>query len=97
MPYPKAASDTHERMFGAIGGVAVTTSDTLEITPGNATNPYAVGYRALWVGGAGNISVLFVDGTTATLSGILAGTLLPICFTRINATGTTATLLVALL
>ena len=87
--------DTYERVFGACGGVAVTPSDTLSITP-NGAGPATV-YRGLWIGGAGNISVAFVDGTTATLAGAVGGTIIDVCFTRINATGTTATLLVALL
>lgn len=56
--------------------------------------------RALWVGGAGAISVIMAGkeaaGETVLLSGIPAGTLLPIAVARVRATGTTATLIVAL-
>jgi hypothetical protein len=53
--------------------------------------------RALWVGGAGNIAVIMRDGSGPfTISGIPAGTLIPIRVQRVNATGTTATLIVAL-
>jgi len=52
--------------------------------------------RALWVGGAGNVSVVMMDGNTVVFTGVAAGTLLPIRFSRVNATGTTATNMVAL-
>jgi hypothetical protein len=67
-------------------GVAVSVSDT-EMT-------YAC--RAIFVGGAGNLSLLLMDGTTTlVISGVLAGTLLPIRARAIKA-ATTATNIVAL-
>ena len=45
---------------------------------------------------AGNVSVVMADGTTAVLSAVPAGMLLPLRVTRVNATSTTATLIVAL-
>lgn len=84
---PKSQSSV-EFQSSASGVIAVTPSDTVSIT----TAP-----RALWVGGAGNLSVLMSDGTTATLSGVPAGSLLPIQAVRVNATNTTATLIVALI
>ena len=68
------------------------------VTP-HATNamPFA-GMRALWIGGAGTVTLqLSETQTTGVLfSGIPAGTLLPIACVRVFATGTTATLIVAL-
>lgn len=55
--------------------------------------------RALWVGGAGNINVLMdkgQPGEEVVLSGIVAGTLIPVRVKRILNTSTTATLIVAL-
>ena len=52
--------------------------------------------RAIWVGGAGNITAIMANGDVVLFSGITAGTLLPIRATRVNSTGTTATLLIAL-
>jgi len=66
------------------------------ITPSDSTvfNPP---YRSLWVGGAGNISVVMSDDreaeTTVTFSGIAAGTWMPIRVVKVMATGTTATLI----
>jgi len=65
----------------------VTPSDTVDL---------AAPARGLWVGGAGAVSVqMYGDGATMIFSGIPAGTLLPVQVTRVNATGTTATNIVA--
>ena len=71
----------------AIDGAAVTPNDSTDLT----TTP-----RALWVGGAGNVSLVTLGGTTLTITGIPAGTLLPIRVTRVRSTSTTATAIVAL-
>ena len=65
---------------------AVTPSDTVNIN----TNTHA-----LLVGGAGTLSVVTEGGTTVSITAI-AGQLIPIAATRVNATGTTATGIVAL-
>lgn len=65
---------------------AVTTSDTTNINP----------TRGLYIGGAGNVVVDMALGTTITFTGVQAGTVLPIQVTRIYATNTTATSIVAL-
>jgi hypothetical protein len=65
---------------------AVTPSDTTTIG----------GTRALWVGGAGALTLDFADGQTGVvISGIPAGTLLPIAPLKVKA-ASTATLIVAL-
>lgn len=52
--------------------------------------------RAVWVGGAGDLKVDFVGGGTVTITGVPAGTLLPIQIIRAYSTGSTATAVVAL-
>lgn len=64
------------------------------VTPNNVTNLPAT-TKALWVGGAGAISVE-IGGATVVFAAVPAGTRLPIAVTRVNATGTTATNIVAL-
>jgi hypothetical protein len=65
---------------------AVTPNDTTTIG----------GCRGLYVGGAGNLTLDFADGTTNVLfSGVPAGTVLPIAPLRVKA-ATTATGIVAL-
>lgn len=69
------------------GGAAVTPSDTVEIT-----------CRGIYVGGAGNVAVKQKGGSAVTFTAPPVGTVLPISLDQgqIMATGTTATLLVAL-
>lgn len=65
------------------------------VTPADGSDQPQVS-RAIWVGGAGNLSVVTRGGDTITLVGVPAGTMLPIRATRIRSTGTTATNIVAL-
>jgi len=74
-------------VYSAYKGVAVTKSDStvLETT------------RGLYIGGAGDVAVVFADGGSAvTLSGATAGSVLPVQVTKVMSTNTTATLIVAL-
>jgi fructose-1,6-bisphosphatase len=68
------------------GGVAVTPSDSTVL----ATT------RGLYMGGAGNVTVDFADGTSAVLTAVIVGTIYPISIIRVKATGTTATAIVAI-
>ena len=65
------------------------------VTPSNST-VFAQPTRAVWVGGSGNLAVTYLDGTTDTLQGVPAGTMLNIRVTQVRATGTTATAISAL-
>jgi hypothetical protein len=66
---------------------AITTSDTVSLT--GVT-------RAVYVGGAGNITAVMFNGDVVLFTAVPVGTMLPIRCTRINATATTATALVAM-
>lgn len=68
---------------------SVTPSDSVNFTGGRVC-------RALYIGGAGNLVAVDKNGTAVTFSGIAAGSVLPIRCIRVNATSTTATLIVAL-
>lgn len=86
------AQDTFETYIPSLVDSArhaavVTASDTVDLT--------AVS-RALWIGGAGNINVITQGGETVLISGIQAGTLIPIRVSRVLSTNTTATLIVNL-
>jgi len=64
------------------------------VTPSDAT---VVGCNAIYVGGAGNISVLPKSGETAVVfTAVPVGSILPVNAVLIRSTGTTATLLIAL-
>lgn len=71
----------------ASNAVAVTPSDSV-----NLTNPS----RSLYIGGAGNVTVVTVGGQTITFPSVPAGSLLPIQVSRVNATLTTATNIISL-
>jgi hypothetical protein len=71
-------------LFPAFKLTAVTPSDSTVLT----------GVRALWVGGAGNVSVIACNDSTAVTLTVPAGTLLPIFAVKVMA-ATTATNIVA--
>jgi hypothetical protein len=78
-------SDVDSVMSSARKGFAITPNDSTEI---------ALTAKAVWVGGAGNLVVrLEDDSADITISGIAAGTLLPIRPKFIKTTST-ATLLI---
>lgn len=73
-------------LFSARRVAAVTPSDSTDLT----------GCRALWIGGAGNLSLKCVDDSAAVTIAIpSAGVLLPVFAARVMA-ATTATSIVAL-
>ena len=69
-------------------------SDGFAVTPDNDTDLVQLP-QALWIGGTGNIAVTLPSGNVSLLA-VPAGTLLPVRASRVLATGTTATSIVAL-
>lgn len=65
------------------------------ITPADATD-FTTYARSIYVGGAGNITIVNLDGSTCLFSNVPAGFILPVCCRGVNLTGTTATNLVGL-
>tara|TARA_R110000822_G_scaffold95630_1_gene218429 strand:+ start:2980 stop:3225 length:246 start_codon:yes stop_codon:yes gene_type:complete len=65
------------------------------ITPADATDLPLQGCRAIHVGVAGNISIVDLGGITTVITDVAAG-ILPVQAKGVNATGTTATGLIAL-
>lgn len=78
----------------APGGITGPITKVVAVTPSDATLLTDTA-RALYVGGAGNVVLLMPDGTTATLTAVAVGVWHPIRFTRVNATSTTATAILA--
>jgi hypothetical protein len=68
--------------------IPIVPSNTVEIA-GRPTD-------AIWVGGAGTVTVVFGEADRTATFTCLAGQLLPLRVRRVNATGTTATLMQAL-
>ena len=75
-----------EAIVSATAAVAVVASD---VTVLDTT-------KAIYVGGGGNVSVTMVGGGDAIFIAVPVGTTLPIQVTKVKATGTTATNLLAL-
>lgn len=72
---------------GARYAQALTKSDTTTYQPP---------MDALYVGGAGAAAVVTEDGQTVTFSGLAAGSILPVRFTKLMSSNTDATLCVGL-
>lgn len=65
------------------------------VTPSDSADLARVS-RGLFVGGAGNLSVVMAgNGATVVFTGVTAGSFLPIRVSRVNSTSTTATNIVA--
>jgi hypothetical protein len=73
---------------------AVTPSNTVDIpsVSGGTSNNGCV----LYVGGAGDLKVDTIGGDAVTFVAVPAGSFIPVQVTRVYATGTTATSIVAL-
>jgi hypothetical protein len=65
-------------------------SNAAAVTPSDSANLPTCSKR-LWIGGAGNVKVTLVGGTTVTYSAVPAGTYLQARALQIFASGTTAT------
>lgn len=77
------------KTISAVKAEAITPSDTVNIT-GDC--------RGVYVGGAGDVAAVFYpDDAPVIFKAVPVGTVLPIQPQRINASGTSATFLVALL
>lgn len=68
--------------------------DAAVVTPSDTADQGLV--RGLFVGGAGNVSLVTALGNTVVFTGVLAGSILPVRCTKVRSTGTTATNIVAL-
>jgi hypothetical protein len=67
---------------------AISASDTVNLPDGVCD--------AILVNGAGNVVVVLENDETTTITGVVAGTILPLTVKRVNATSTTATNMYAL-
>lgn len=79
------------QVLAGASSVAVTPSDSVDL-PIDHRGPS----RGLQVAGAGNVSVNLNGGGTAVLTGLIAGQTVLGAYTRVLATGTTATGIISL-
>jgi hypothetical protein len=74
----------------------VPARDAVAVTKSDATT-YSPPFRALWVGGAGDVAVKTkVGGSAVTFVGVAAGTILPVNAYQVMSTNTTATSIVGI-
>lgn len=73
-----------------------TYNNAITVVPSDSV-PFAVSIKALYVGGAGDVTAVMLDGAVVVFKAVPLGTVLPITASRINSTATTATLMVGLL
>lgn len=69
--------------------------DAAAVTPSDSAQISRVA-RALYVGGSGDVKLVTEEGNAVTFQDIVAGSILPVKATKVFATGTTATNIVAL-
>lgn len=77
----------------------LTCENAVAVTPSDSVGIFTLAKQTttkLWVGGTGNVTVLMKSGQVVQFPSVPANTLLPISITRVNATGTSATNMVAL-
>lgn len=75
-------TDVRNNFYSA---VAITPNDSTIITE----------TKGIYVGGSGNVAVKMADGTTVTFTAMAAGVFHPLAVTKVLATGTTATSIMA--
>ena len=74
--------------------VYASARESEAVTPHDTTT---ISYKALYVGGAGNVAIKHTEsGTAVTFVGVAAGTILPVTGILVMNTNTTATNIVAL-
>ena len=83
----------------AVSNEAVSTTpnpalEAVAVTP-HDTNNFTKLARAIYIGGAGNATLVMENDDPIAFNGLLAGTILPVRCKRVNA-GATATNIVAL-
>ncbi len=90
-----AASTFAQPVINLAGGGGQSFANAAAVVPSDSV-PLTVSASALWVGGGGSVAVITLGGQTLTISGIAAGTLIPIAVSQVLLAGTSATLIVAL-
>lgn len=85
-------ADRFQNSFPSIAGPA---SHGFAVTPSDSSL-LSETTRGIYIGTEGNIAALLLSGASVTFSSVPAGSLLPVRLTKIMATGTTASNIVAL-
>lgn len=84
-----------DRFESTSSGLDSPATHGFSITPNDGADLPEI-TRALYVGGPGAIVVVMLSGAELVVSGVAAGTVLPVRARRVKATGTTATAMLGL-
>jgi len=76
-------------------GLDDPATNGFDITPSDSVD-FDYASRWIWVGGIGNVTLVTVGGDVITFTAVPAGTRLDVRASRVNTTGTSATLLVGM-
>ena len=74
----------------------MTNKDAVAVTPDDSANLPRGVCNALYIGGAGAVAVTTEAGAVVTFAAVPAGTMLQIRASKVRATNTTATLILAM-
>jgi hypothetical protein len=78
------------------GNSGLQSADNFQVVSPSDSVDLAFQSRALYIGGAGDVSITNVSGVAIVFVGVPAGAILPVVTNRVRATGTTATNVIAL-
>lgn len=72
---------------------SMKAKEAIAITPNDTTTIEST--SGIYIGGSGDIAVTMKDGSNVTFKSLAAGVIHPLCVTKVKATGTTATNILA--
>lgn len=81
--------------YDEYGNPAPSVANAAAVTPSDST-ALSNATSGLYIGGAGDVAVTMVSGNTVTFKAVPVGTVLKVSVTKVMATNTTATNIVAL-
>ncbi len=85
-------TDRYQNISSGINAPAI---DAFAITPSDALDLNEV-VRGLYIGTAGDVTLLTKDGSEVVFTGLVSGSILPVRAVRVKATGTSAANMVGL-
>lgn len=88
MAFGPILPNSPEQFYAACGGKTVTPNDSADVF----TNGF---FRGLYIGSAGDVTVLSYNGDLILYKAVPVGTQLSVAGTRVMATGTTSTSITA--
>lgn len=74
---------------------SLPASDAFLVVPSDTVD-FTRTARGIYVGGAGNVTLVTAEGTTVLFTAPPVGSVIPVMTRRVNSTATTATVLIAL-